>query len=468
MKTKKYFKKGFSLLELMVVIAIIAILVTIAMPSFNNSSQGNLYAQSALLHAKGFSEYVRDNYQSLYNQARTSSNSITTVTYSQISSNYNEGNVASTDMFQNTPCLVIQYSSTTKLLQIYMFYTNASNAVLHSSVISNAINNMGGLAGQYSSGSGVANMFKTWSLAAGSAVLTQTCSSQNIIPNSMVINMNLFMTQNIQQASTNFSSAITNSSLTRVTDNISGYSLNNSQNQNTMQANMYFYNSGKYNGIFTTENPSESTAAYITLGANTNLNGLYKTASESDLVFSNANAVTKSFIPTLKVAVGTSCTQAKLGTIALDATALTYSNSATGNVVSDVQCTNNSKLCPKFGNGGNYCYLPMVDYSLTIAATAQSSTFTCPSGSYLDINVPPIFNIQNQPLSTSLGTNCFWIYNDPVIVTYTTDSTGKFYTGFSANVYWANFYSACSVGSPAWKLFPVDVLSATCTNYPTY
>lgn len=418
MKIKIYKLFGFTLLELMITIAIVAILVTLATPaSFYQQTSAVNYATKATQHAKIFTSYINDNYTAIYNAAKTSSpQSITAVTVS----NYT-GGVAMVDSYGAVPCATVRYNTLSQKLEMYMYYSGGSG--INSNIIASANNYLSGVSGQLV-GSNYVGAFGTWSTLATS-ITSGTCGTSSA--NGLAINLNLLTTQ-----SGNMQSDL---SLHRVLD--SANVIGTANNYNTMQTDVimgYASPSIVYSGIYFTESTATN-KPYLVSGASSKLVAPYNTGNTNDIVAQSASLVAKSFMPESPVASLSGCSAALVGKIVADNTTPSGSN-----VVSNLQCSYDTVNCATATPNANYCYLPMMSKSTTYTGGTLSS-FSCLPGSYLDISVPPVITPvtpTNATLTISGATipNCTsWINVGPTTFTYTPDPQGRITTIRGTTIY---------------------------------
>lgn len=397
METKLYIKKGFTLIELMVTISIIAILVTLATPaSFYQQTKAVNYADTALQQAKVYVSYINDNYSSIYTDAKTNGG----VRLIAIPSSNYSGGLSMTDIYGATACATVLYNSTSKRLDMHMYYSNGSD--INSNILASANNYLHGIAGQLSSGNYV-GAFDTWSVPSSEVVYsTGTCS--NPPPGGLALNLNLLTSQVGGMQADN--------SLHRTADNTNTAGTIN--HFNTMQADiiMAYSPTGssankKYSGIYFTNTNNYNSSPYLTSGAsnilyNNNVSpSAYYTGIESDIVAANASLVAKSIQPIGKVAVNSTCTSATLGRIMQDST-----NPSSNIPQAGLICSYDTFRCS--ANPGNYCYLPITAAVSRMRNNAVSSnTFTSSqscviSGSVIDLSIPPVYgSIATSPNTTN-------------------------------------------------------------------
>lgn len=464
---KKHIQKkrltGFNLIELMVVIAIIAILATMATPAaFYQQTRSINYANLALQHAKSYVNMINDQYTQWYASAQSAgSSTIISIPYSTVISNGYDGATSQIDIYGATPCATIRYNSNTKKLEMYMYYSGGTG--VQTSVISSASNYLNGIAGILVSNGNYNGAFETWSIAS-SNITSSACGTP--ATGDMAINLNLLTTQVSQMKG--------DVSLHRTLDT-SGSATGSSANTNTMQTDIIMgykltpASNTIYNGIFLTESNNVTTKPYITSGANTRLVSPYNTGFESDIVIANANVVANSFIPKSSFAPGTACASTQVGKIVLDSTA----QSGTGVVVSTLTCTYDGLNCT---TSPYYCYLPSNRVSITYTPAANSTSYTCPTGYYVDTSVPIV--LTKGPLPSNPN-NCTVYEAGPRVAipagAIITNNGNSIYTGVSAaasstsGTKWMISQSSTQNGCTSGSLLNAAayILRVTCTNYPT-
>lgn len=431
MKTKIIRKalEGFTLLELMITIAIIAVLVTLATPSsFYQQTAAVNYADRALQQAKVFSNYISDNYSSIYSNAYNGGSPITiSITASAVDNVNYWGGLSQTDNYGATPCATVSYNTDSKKLNMYMYYVGGSAA--NSDIIASANNYLSGVGGKLdSTGTNYVGAFNSWS-ATASSITTGGCGTP--VANGLAINLNSLITQVSNMQGDN--------SLHRVYD---PSNIGTATNYNTMQTDiiMAYTPSGSstiaYNGIYFSDTAVPGTSPYLTSGANTNLISPYNTGVESDIVAANATLVANSFVPSGTATINQSCVLADIGKI------MKNGATPTANIPqSDLMCTYNTVVCTV----SNPCYLSVGDTASRIRTnTITSNTYTCQAGTgNIDRSVLPVYGNITSPNTGS----CKYNEIGPRVFTYTTNSV-------SVTTTWLLIYYTGSGGCAA-------------TNFPT-
>lgn len=408
MRQQTRFFKGFTLIELMVTIAIIAVVTTVVTPTALNQQMLSIrYANTALQQARSYTNMINDNYTNYYTQAQ---NGQLSIPYSTVVSNGYNGALTTTDIYGAMPCVTIQYNTTSNKLRMFMYYVGGN--AIQNNVIYSATNYLHGIAGQLN-GSTYLGPYNIWNIPVNQ-VASSCGNPQN---GSMLINLNLLTTQISQMQG--------DASLHRVPD-VSGIPMGADINTNSMQTDIIMgYNdtssgSTSYNGIYFTSG-NTTNYPYLTSGANSNLASPYNTGMVNDVVTANAGLVANAFLPALATTSWSTCSSSDLGEIVVDATSKSVSTSA-----SDLQCRYDTVNCAS----PYYCYLPMSSSS-TVHINQQSTTFSCRSGSYVNLKVVPIIapitpvNNTQDIYNNNLPSNCIWISLGLPSFSETTDNVGR-------------------------------------------
>lgn len=422
---------GFTLLELMITIAIMAILVTLATPSsfFQQTAAVN-YADTALQQAKIFSNYISDNYSSVYSQAHAAPGVPIRIT---VPNSY-WGGVSDVDIYGDLACATVAYNSSSQKLNMYMYYNNAGSNI-RQNIISAANNYLSGVGGRLDAGgTNYVGAFNTWSIPASSIqTSTSPCNSRS----GLAVNLNSLITQTSNMQADN--------SLHRVND---PNNIGTAANYNTMQTDIimgYVPNGSSttmYNGIFFDGTANPATSPYLTSGNNADLVAPYKTNVESDVVVANATLVANAFLPIGTAIINNQCSLADLGKIMKNSAIPNPPTAPTGNApLSDLVCSYNTLLCSTLNNT---CYLSISDTASRIRANAAGNAVTfsasasCPSGSVIDRSIPPVLG----PIVTSpnASTNCRYTEIGPRVLNYTA-------TSVSITTTWLLVYTSLTSGT---------------------
>jgi hypothetical protein len=125
-------------------------------------------------------------------------------------------------------------------------------------------------------------------------------------------------------------------------------------------------------------------------------------------------------------------------------------------------CTYDTLNCP---TAPNYCYLPNLRLALTLNPGANVSSYTCPTGYFIDKSLP--ITLSSGPLPT---TTCMLTEIGPRVATpagtIITNGTNLIYSGVTASTRWVvqNNSAGCILGTVINA--PAFVISASCINYP--
>ena len=491
---------GYTILEIILgTFAIVCIMFAILplINYYNQINKSQAIADQAINYSKIFIKYLLDNDTKIRSNISSVGNDVVYIQWSTIQNgNYTSGNIASSNLLGQTPCMAVSLNTTTNQLTPYLFFVGGNISAQNTSLLSATatMNQIGAMAGVYSTSTDNPNVVKHGSGAFGAGLgwyLSSSSSSSNYISgidqgcgdslanNSIVINMAMMP----EYASFSSSNDL---SLHRYTDTSSD--LGSSSNANTLQTDISLAESGA------------TSSHKLYFAGNNESSGMYLWSNDAhtNLTLQNGGFSANTLQPTSAIATFTYCSADEVGTMALQ-------SDTDVPVKSQLECTYDVLQCTGNDPTGiplhNYCYLPTT--SMSINYTPNATSFTCPVG-YIDNSAPPVvnlnmptFNIRNyyncidvethngSPIYLCLmskndNVGCIWAAPD-LSSTYINPKSYENYTIYSGISYIASWdwvwqpgqigYNLRTNGDPNIDICPQltsaplgIITSATCTN----
>ena len=148
----RYKQEGYTILEILIGTITVAFLIMALTPMILSNQQitkAETVADQTLSYSKIFVKYILDNDATIRKTVKA--NQIEYITWQQVKNEgyLPTGNISDTNIFGQSPCLIIMANSKTDQLMPFLFFVGGNTKTFSTLDANAAVNQIGGMAGVY-------------------------------------------------------------------------------------------------------------------------------------------------------------------------------------------------------------------------------------------------------------------------------------------------------------------------------